>query len=138
MTKVDNDKDRYDQELRPKLAVTVIEQLQNANVEPDVWKLEGMDNTADYEAVVAQAKSGGRENVGIVILGRAADQKQVEKWISVGAKVKGVIGFAVGRTDFWQPLVDFKNGKITRDQTIEKIANNFKHFYDIFIRNKNL
>lgn len=125
--------ERYDKELRPKLAVSVIKELQNANVEPDVWKLEGMDNVLDYDAIVKQAQSGERHNVGIVVLGRGANQTQVEKWISVGAKVKGVIGFAVGRTVFWQPLVDLKNDKISKEETINQIANNFKYFYHVFM-----
>ncbi len=129
-------KERFDKEMRPKLAVKMIEELQNVGVEPDVWKLEGMETIEDYQAVVKQAKSGGRDNVGIVVLGRGEDQKQVEKWISVGAKVKGVIGFAVGRTVFWQPLVDLKNGKISKEQAIAQIANNFKYFYDMFMKEK--
>lgn len=128
------DKEKYDKEMRPRLEVKVIEELQNANIEPDVWKLEGMETVENYHAAVSQIQKNGRNNVGLVVLGRGADYKQVEQWISIGAKVKGVIGFAVGRTVFWQPLVDLKNGKISRDQTIEEIANNFKYFYDIFIK----
>ena len=94
-----------------------------------MWKLEGMTDVKDYEAVVSQAKIEGRINVGVVVLGRAENQKLVEKWISVGAKVKGVIGFAVGRTVFWKPLVDLKNGKILKEEAINQIANNFKYPY---------
>lgn len=134
--KADLAQENYDKDVRPKLAVKVIEELQNAKVEPDVWKLEGMESFLDYEAVVSQAKIEGRINVGIVVLGRGEDQKLVEKWISVGAKVKGVIGFAVGRTVFWKPLVDLKNGKISKEETVNKIANNFKYFYDVFMKGK--
>jgi len=136
LIKFGGDKNLYDKELRPKLAIEVIKELQNVGVEPDVWKLEGMTDVKDYEAVVSQAKIEGRINVGVVVLGRAENQKLVEKWISVGAKVKGVIGFAVGRTVFWKPLVDLKNGKILKEEAINQIANNFKYFYDVFMKDK--
>lgn len=126
---------RYDKEIRPKLAVNVIEELQNAGIEPDVWKLEGMTKVKDYEAVVKQVKSGQRSNVGVVVLGRGADQKQVEEWILVGATVKGVIGLAVGRTVFWQPLIDLINGKIAKEKAIGTISDNFLHFCEIFAAN---
>lgn len=124
--------------VRPKLAVKVIEEVQNAKVEPDVWKLEGMSDIKDYEAVVNQARSDGRDKVGIVVLGRGENREQVENWVVVGAKVNGVIGFAVGRTVFWQPLVNFKNGKISREKAVETISNNFLHFYRIFNGSKNM
>ena len=124
----------YDKDVQPELAVKVIEELQNAKVEPDVWKLEGLTSVKGYKAIVNQARTEHNQ-VGIVVLGRAAEMKQVEEWILVGATVKGVIGFAVGRTVFWQPLVNFKNGKITREKAIELISDNFLHFYKIFVAN---
>lgn len=126
---------RYDKEIRPKLAVNVIEELQNAGIEPDVWKLEGMSKVDDYNAVVNQVKANGRDNVGIVVLGRGANQEQVEEWILVGATVKGVIGLAVGRTVFWQPLMNLKNGKIGKEKAIGNISDNFLHFCEIFTAN---
>lgn len=127
--------EKFDKEARPKLQILTIEELKNAGVEPDVWKLEGMTNVRDYEEVVKETRSANRTDVGVVVLGRGADQKQVEEWILVGAMVKGVIGFAVGRTVFWQPLVDLKNGKIGREKAIEVIRDNFLHFHDIFVTN---
>ncbi len=129
---VSGNSQRYDTQVRPTLTTKAIEELQNASIEPDIWKIEGMENEKDYRLAVSQAQEGERKNVGIVILGRAENQEKVEKWIAVGAKVKGVIGFAVGRTVFWQPLSNFKNGKITREKTVETISNNFLHFFHIF------
>src|SRR5262249_45284722 len=40
---VRGNKKAYDLELRPKLMVQAILQLQDAGVEPDVWKVEGLD-----------------------------------------------------------------------------------------------
>lgn len=136
LQKAHENKKLYDLEIRPKLTVETIEELQNAGVEPDVWKLEGMDSAKDYEMVVAQAQRNGRNNVNIVVLGRAQSKADVEKWISIGAGVKGIIGFAVGRTVFLQPLLDLKNAKILKEEAINQIANNFKYFYDVFMKGK--
>src|SRR3954469_18872815 len=40
---VDGDTDRYDAELRPELMRRAIEQIQDAGVEVDIWKIEGVD-----------------------------------------------------------------------------------------------
>lgn len=124
---------RYEMEMRPNLTAKAMEELQNAHVEPDIWKIEGMENEDSYKIVALQARKEQRGNVGIVILGRAEVQDKVEQWVKVGNKIKGIIGFAVGRTIFWSPLTEYKDGKIDRDTTIEKISNNFLHFYNIFI-----
>ncbi|MBI2613868.1 MAG: DUF2090 domain-containing protein [Candidatus Levybacteria bacterium] len=122
---------RYDTEVRPNLTAKAIEELQNVNVKPDIWKIEGMEEEDSYKIVSLQVQKGG-DNVGIVILGRAENQDKVEQWIKAGNKIKGVVGFAVGRTVFWEPLTQYKNGTIDRDTTIEQISNNFLHFYNIF------
>lgn len=112
--------------------ITIINELRQLGIEPDVWKLEGMENKDDYIKVVEKIKEGERKNVGLVILGRGENKEKVEEWLNAGKDVEGVIGFAVGRTVFSKPLVDFKNDKISKDETTILIANNFKYFYDIF------
>lgn len=133
LNKVNGNKEQYDTQIRPSLTVASLEELQNTNIEPDIWKIEGMENEKDYRLAVSQAQKGERKNVGIVILGRAENQEKVEKWIKAGNKIEGVIGFAVGRTVFWEPLTEYKNGKIGKEKAIENISNNFLHFYSIFI-----
>ncbi len=133
---VNGDKNRYDQEVRPKLAVDLVRELQEKEVDPDVWKLEGMEREDDYKALVGRARSGGRDNVGIVVLGRGAEQGVVKKWISSGAKVNGIIGFAVGRTVFWDPLILYRDGKASRKQTAGEISKNFQYFYDLFMNER--
>lgn len=125
---------RYDVEIRPNLTAKAIEELQNSHVEPDIWKIEGMESEDSYKIVVLQIQKEYRENVGIVILGRAERQDKVEEWIKVGRKIKGIVGFAVGRTVFWEPLTEYKNGKITKEQAIEMISNKFIYFYNLFTR----
>jgi len=126
------DKKKYDVELRPKLMVAAIESLQAAGVEPDVWKIEGLDRASDCEKIVAAVHRGGRDGVGCIVLGRGEDDAKVREWLTVAAGVPGFIGFAVGRTDFWQPLVDWRAKKITREAAATEIARRYREFADIF------
>jgi len=101
-------------------------------VEPDVWKLEGLTDRAAMEQVVAEARSGKRTNVGIVVLGRGEDEPTVRAWLAAAAPIPGVIGFAVGRTVFKEPLLDLHRGSISRAEAAEKIAENYKGFVNFF------
>jgi 5-dehydro-2-deoxygluconokinase len=132
LEKVNGDKKRYDLELRPGLMIRAIEELQEAGVEPDVWKIEGLDRREDCEAIVKTARKGGRDKVGLIILGRGEDDAKVREWLTTAASVPGFIGFAVGRTDFWDPLVNWRSGKSTREEAISEMAKRYKEFADLF------
>jgi myo-inositol catabolism protein IolC len=132
LEKVRGDKRAYDLEIRPRLMVQTIEELQDAHVEPDVWKVEGLDRREDCERIVAAARYGGRNKVGCIVLGRGEDDKKVREWLTVAATVPGFIGFAVGRTDFWEPLVGWRAKKTTREAAVNEIARRYREFVDIF------
>lgn len=128
----DNSKEKFDDLLRPALTVADIKELQDFGIEPDIWKLEGFDTAQHYKEIVETAKENGRENVSLVVLGRGEGEEKVEEWLRIGSKVNGVVGFAVGRTVFWQSLVDFKNRIKTREEAVYTISANFTNFYRIF------
>src|SRR5438552_2941547 len=109
------DKRAYDRSRRPRHMVDAIHELQDAGVEPDVWKIEGLDRAEDCEAVVAAARRAGRAGVGCIVLGRGEDEAKVESWLSTAARVPGFIGFAVGRTTFCDALVGWRDGRTTRE-----------------------
>jgi myo-inositol catabolism protein IolC len=132
LDRLNGDKKAYDLEVRPRLMVQTIRELQDAQVEPDIWKIEGLDRHEDCEKVVAAARRDGREKVACIILGRGEDEQQVRKWLTVAASVEGFIGFAVGRTDFWDPLVAWRSGKTTRDAAVAEIARHYREFVDTF------
>jgi len=132
LEKVKGDKKAYDLQVRPRLMVQTIEELQDAHVEPDVWKIEGLDRREDCERIVAAARYGGRDKVGCIVLGRGEDDKKVREWLTVAANVPGFIGFAVGRTDFWQPLVGWRAKQTTREAAVSEIARRYREFVDIF------
>jgi len=132
LDRLNGDKGAYDLELRPRLMAQTIRELQDAHVEPDVWKIEGLDQPEDCEKIVATARRNGRDNVGCIILGRGEDEEHVRKWLSIAARVDGFIGFAVGRTDFWDPLVSWRSGKIDRPAAVQQIAAHYSEFVEIF------
>jgi myo-inositol catabolism protein IolC len=132
LEKLKGDKKAYDLEVRPPLMVRAIEELQEAGVEPDVWKIEGLDRREDCERIVTVAKRGGRENVGCIVLGRGESNEKVHEWLTIAAGVKGFIGFAVGRTDFWDPLVSFRAGKIPREAAVEEIGRRYHELVGVF------
>ena len=129
---VGGDTKAYDLEVRPRLMVQAIQELQDAQVEPDIWKVEGLDRYQDCETIVATARRGGRDNVGCIILGRGEDAKKVRDWLTTAARVPGFIGFAVGRTVFWDALVAWRARKTTREEAVAEIARRYKGFVDTF------
>lgn len=118
----DGDRDAFDRDLRPTLMQEAIRQLQNVGVEPDVWKVEGMAQSGDCQRIVATARCGGRDTVGCIVLGRGADAAKVRRWLATAAAVPGFIGFAVGRTTFWDALVGWQAQTKTRSEAVEQIA----------------
>ncbi len=132
LERVEGDKKAFDRELRPGLMVQAIQQLQDAGIEADVWKIEGLDHREDCQKIVATARRGGRDNVGCIVLGRGEDDKKVREWLGVAAGVPGFIGFAVGRTTFWDPLVDFRAKKMSREAAVAEIARRYREWVRIF------
>jgi 5-dehydro-2-deoxygluconokinase len=129
---VKGDKKVYDLETRPKLMVEAIHELQDAGVEPDVWKVEGLDVQLDCEKIVEAARRNGRDKVGCIVLGRGENDDKVRSWLTTAAAVPGFVGFAVGRTDFWDPLVAWRDGKATREQAVARVAARYREFVDVF------
>jgi 5-dehydro-2-deoxygluconokinase len=132
LAEVNGDQGAYDTELRPQLMVGAIEQLQDSGVEPDVWKVQGLDRRDDCERIVAVARREGRDNVGCILLGHGEDEGKVRQWLRTAAGVRGFIGFAVGRTSFWEPLESLKANKICRNEAVSQIASRYSEFVEIF------
>jgi myo-inositol catabolism protein IolC len=133
---VGGDAERYDAELRPELMRRAIAEIQDFGIVVDIWKIEGVDERSDCEMLVAQARSGGRDGVVCVVLGRGADDAKVDQWLTAAAPVDGFIGFAIGRSIWWDPLKAYVEGKIERSAGARKIAENYLRFVAVYERAK--
>ena len=130
---VDGDEERYDAELRPELMRRAIEQIQDFGIEVDIWKIEGVDAREDAEMLVKQTRTGeGRENVVSVLLGRGASDDKVDHWLRQAAPVEGFVGFAIGRSIWWDALKGFLDGDLERGAAAEKIAENYLRFVQVY------
>jgi 5-dehydro-2-deoxygluconokinase len=126
------DEQRWDSEERPKLMKVAIEELQEAGVEPDIWKIEGIDRREDCEMISATTRRDGRDGVACVVLGRGADDAAVDHWLETGSGVPGYIGFAIGRSIWWDPLKGFVDGNLGREEAVKQIAANYRRFIDVY------
>lgn len=132
LASVDGDAERYDTEVRPGLMLRTITTLQEAGIEADIWKIEGIDRREDCEAIAAQARSGGRDDVGCVVLGRGANAEKVEHWLRQGAAVDGYIGFAIGRTIWWDALSGYLDGSLAREEAAAQISANYRRNIEVY------
>jgi myo-inositol catabolism protein IolC len=129
---VEGSTERYDTELRPKLMRRAIAEIQDAGIEVDIWKIEGVDERSDCEMLAAQARTGGRDGVVCVVLGRGADDAKVDRWLAQAAPVDGFVGFAIGRSIWWNPLKEYVDGKIERSTGAHQIAENYLRFVKVY------
>jgi myo-inositol catabolism protein IolC len=130
---VGGDTDRYDAELRPELMRRAIEQNQDFGVEVDIWKIEGVDAREDAEMLARQTRKGeGREGVVCVLLGRGASDDKVDHWLREAAPVDGFVGFAIGRSIWWDPLKGSLEGSLEREAAARQIADNYLRFIRVY------
>jgi myo-inositol catabolism protein IolC len=130
---VGGDSDRYDAELRPELMRRAIAAIQDFGIEVDIWKIEGVDAQSDAQMLAEQTRSGaGREHVVCVLLGRGASDAKVDHWLREAAPVDGFVGFAIGRSIWWDALRGFLDGSIERADAASQIADNYLRFIGVY------
>ena len=129
---VDGEQSRYDSEIRPGLAVKVVEEMREKGADPDIWKIEGLEKIEDCKKVASAIRDGGREEVIAVVLGRGADDQKVNEWLKAGASVEGYKGFAIGRSIFWDSLKAWFTEEITREQAVDQISDKYRSFISVY------
>ena len=132
ITSAGGDGSAFARRLLPELVVSAMAELQEAGVELDVWKIQGLETREDCEQAAAQARAGGRSDVFCIILGHGADDAQVSRWLTAAAGVPGYNGFAIGRTIWWQPLLDFRSGRIDRAAAVGAVATKYRQMITIY------
>jgi len=134
LERVGGSEDRYDTELRPELMLEAILQLQNGGVEPDIWKIEGLDDREACREIAQLARREGRDHVSCVVLGRGASDAKVDEWLRAGAGLDGYVGFAIGRSIFSESVKAYAADPdgFDRDAAVAKIADNYRRFIDVY------
>jgi 5-dehydro-2-deoxygluconokinase len=132
LEQVGGDTDRYDAELRPDLMRRTIEAIQDYGIVVDIWKIEGVDTREDCEMLAATTRRDGRDGVVCVLLGRGASDEKVDHWLRQAAPVDGFVGFAIGRSIWWDALKGFLDGSLERPAAADQIAENYLRFVEVY------
>ena len=83
--------------------------------------------------LIDQTRTGkGREGVTSVLLGRGASDEKVDHWLRQAAPVEGFIGFAIGRSIWWDALKGFLDGGLERGAASDQIADNYLRFVKVY------
>ena len=123
--------DQLELDLRPRLVVEAITQIQDAGVSTDVWKVEGVADPAGCAAIADAARRGGREETGVVVLGAGAGIATVNRWLEAAAAA-GYSGFAVGRSIWADSVLAHDRGELDAPSARARIAARYDAFIDTF------
>ena len=129
---VGSDALRYDSEVRPDLTVQLIEEMHVEGIEPNIWKVEGLETEEDARAVVSAARRDGRSPVYCIVLGRDSSRQRLDHWLEVASRVDGFRGFAIGRSIWEKPLADLLAGTASETQLVGRVAESFTHFAQVW------
>jgi myo-inositol catabolism protein IolC len=134
LEQVGGDEERYDAEVRPELMLEAILQLQNGGVEPDIWKIEGIDERESCREIAQLGRREGRDRVSCVVLGRGASDEKVDEWLRAAAGLEGYIGFAIGRSIFADAVKAYASDPdgFDREAAVSKISANYRRFIDVY------
>ncbi len=125
----ENDKNSgrdFEAEIRPEKTAQAIVEIAD-KVKASIWKLEGF-SAEGWKQVLEVIP----EDEKVIVLGRGEDAGKVRFWLGEAAKFDQIIGFAVGRTIFMQPLLDHLGNSVSEEETINKIAENYRGFVDLW------
>jgi 5-dehydro-2-deoxygluconokinase len=132
LEQVGGDSERYDTELRPDLMRRAIEDIQDARIEVDIWKIEGVDERSDCETLAQTTRRDGRAGVVCVLLGRGASDEKVDHWLRQAAPVEGFVGFAIGRSIWGEALTGYLDGSLDREAASKQVCDNYLRFVNVY------
>ena len=66
------------------------------------------------------------------MLGRGACTEKVEEWLRQAAPVPGSIGFAIGRSIWWDAVQGYLDGSLYRAQARDQVAEIYLHCVRIY------
>jgi 5-dehydro-2-deoxygluconokinase len=108
---------------RPAIVAAVIRDAYARGLAPAFWKIEGTPSVIGartIDAAVAERPDGRQ-----IILGKAADVAAIQEWFTAAAACATAVGFAIGRSVFWQPCTDFLGGLLTAAAAARGVADRY-------------
>lgn len=119
---------------RPEMLAGFIGDAYRRGLKPDFWKIEGTlsaEGAQTIDAAVA-GEPRGRQ----ILLGKAADAATIERWFAAAARSRTAVGFAIGRSVFWDPSTAFLQGRLTRAAAAGAICDNYLRLVDAWCRSR--
>jgi 5-dehydro-2-deoxygluconokinase len=110
----------------------VIERLYEIGVKPDWWKLESQANKAAWDNVAKAIETADPLCRGVLLLGLEAPEKDLAQAFALAHNCSVVKGFAVGRTIFAEPAVEWFAGRIDNREATDRMAAAFARLGDLW------
>jgi myo-inositol catabolism protein IolC len=108
---------------RPAMLAGFIGEAYRRGLTPEFWKIEG--TRAPEGARMIDRAIAAQPQCRQIILGKAADLATIERWFAAASGSPTAVGFAIGRSVFWEPSTAFLAGAATAGESAEKICANY-------------
>ncbi len=105
---------------RPAMLAEFIAEAYRRGLTPEFWKIEG--TLAPEGARTIDAAVAANPSCRQIILGKAADLSTIDRWFGACANSTTAVGFAIGRSVFWEPSAAFLEGKQSAAQAAADIS----------------
>ena len=114
-----------------KTLADAMKEVYQAGINPYWWKITALDNEEEWQTMTGVLDKYDPE-VGVIILGNNAPIEQFDKWFRVARSTPHTCGFAVGRSIFWEPWIQFADGKITETEVTSMIEERYQQVINIW------
>jgi myo-inositol catabolism protein IolC len=126
-----NSQQVFDARIRPSLVCQVINDCYAAGLDPNLWRLEGLKNTASYQ-MVGRTLRRHSASAECLVLGRGGAGEQVSRWLALAAAEPEFSGFAIGRSIWQNALGSWIGGKTDRARAVSLIAEQYFMFACVY------
>jgi 5-dehydro-2-deoxygluconokinase len=130
----DEPEDEFEAIGRPAMLAAFIAGAYRRGLTPAFWKIEGT-LSAEGAGTIDRAIAGHPE-CRQIILGKAADLATIHRWFAAAAASKTAVGFAIGRSVFWEPSTAFLSGRRAAAEAADAIAENYLQLVDAWQRRR--
>jgi 5-dehydro-2-deoxygluconokinase len=103
----------------------VLQRLYAIGIKPDWWKLEAQVDAAAWRNVAAVVEANDPLCRGIMLLGLEAPEDELAEAFTIARRCEWVRGFAVGRTIFVEPAINWFSGRIDDAEATRAMADSF-------------